>query len=265
VVGRFASVDPLLGEDAGDRENPQRLGLYTYVRNNPIALVDPTGLIEMDPFKLAIKAKKAFWGVKEPKPAPSKNTGKYLKGDQWQSSKALNPTTDDVPGLAFGLIPAGQFGKYKEAVQSYRNLKRFNDVADAGDRGNDIDAGFATAGAFPFLGQGIGLGRIILALADRSGLLKDGGYTSNPTDPSMDAAKVGALKGEAHYRAVGKRETAWAGLLYDPDPNATLGELIEREERRRQPPTLGRNKPRARKSPADIGLEGIGEPGTIGE
>jgi RHS repeat-associated protein len=38
--GRFMSVDPLAG-DVGD---PQSLNLYSYVRNNPINFIDPTGM-----------------------------------------------------------------------------------------------------------------------------------------------------------------------------------------------------------------------------
>jgi RHS repeat-associated protein len=40
VLGRFLSVDPLVGA-GGD---PQSWNAYTYVRNNPLRLVDPTGM-----------------------------------------------------------------------------------------------------------------------------------------------------------------------------------------------------------------------------
>src|SRR5207302_8864572 len=39
-LGRFMSGDPL----GGDPSDPQTLNLYTYVRNNQINLVDPSGL-----------------------------------------------------------------------------------------------------------------------------------------------------------------------------------------------------------------------------
>ncbi len=42
-VGRFASLDPLSGH-TGD---PQSLNRYTYVRNNPVGLVDPSGLCDV--------------------------------------------------------------------------------------------------------------------------------------------------------------------------------------------------------------------------
>jgi RHS repeat-associated protein len=41
--GRFLQPDPL-GLGAGDLTNPQSLNLYSYVQNDPINLVDPTGL-----------------------------------------------------------------------------------------------------------------------------------------------------------------------------------------------------------------------------
>jgi uncharacterized protein RhaS with RHS repeats len=42
-MGRFISPDPS-GLDYADQTNPQSLNLYSYVLNNPIALIDPTGL-----------------------------------------------------------------------------------------------------------------------------------------------------------------------------------------------------------------------------
>jgi RHS repeat-associated protein len=45
LMGRFMSVDPL----AGRRANPQSLNRYTYVLNDPINLVDPTGAEPDDP------------------------------------------------------------------------------------------------------------------------------------------------------------------------------------------------------------------------
>jgi RHS repeat-associated protein len=42
--GRFAQSDPL-GIGAASLENPQSLNLYSYVQNNPVNFVDPTGLL----------------------------------------------------------------------------------------------------------------------------------------------------------------------------------------------------------------------------
>ena len=40
-LGRFMTTDPI----AGQVSNPQSLNLYSYVRNNPLTLIDPTGMI----------------------------------------------------------------------------------------------------------------------------------------------------------------------------------------------------------------------------
>ena len=46
AIARFATPDPLYvhAENQNVVENPQLLGLYTYVLNNPVHLVDPTGM-----------------------------------------------------------------------------------------------------------------------------------------------------------------------------------------------------------------------------
>lgn len=46
IQGRFISVDPL----GGGIKNPQSLNRYVYVLNNPLRLVDPSGLKEKDPW-----------------------------------------------------------------------------------------------------------------------------------------------------------------------------------------------------------------------
>jgi RHS repeat-associated protein len=44
LMGRFMSVDPFT-VTPGRVEDPQQLNLYSYVRNNPLKLVDPTGML----------------------------------------------------------------------------------------------------------------------------------------------------------------------------------------------------------------------------
>ena len=44
--GRFTSVDPLMA--SADTGNPQSLNRYAYTLNNPVNLVDPTGLVSID-------------------------------------------------------------------------------------------------------------------------------------------------------------------------------------------------------------------------
>ena len=45
ALGRFLSPDPLLG----DLQRPQSLNAYSYVSNNPLSRVDPTGLVDEIP------------------------------------------------------------------------------------------------------------------------------------------------------------------------------------------------------------------------
>jgi RHS repeat-associated protein len=46
-IGRFLSPDgPLVDQEVGD---PQSWNLYSYVRNSPMGMVDPTGMFEEDP------------------------------------------------------------------------------------------------------------------------------------------------------------------------------------------------------------------------
>jgi len=45
VIGRFLSIDPVTFMDTG---NPGMFNRYSYVSNNPINLIDPTGMIERE-------------------------------------------------------------------------------------------------------------------------------------------------------------------------------------------------------------------------
>ncbi len=49
IQGRFTSPDPLLA--SGRSEKPQSWNRYNYVLNNPLRLVDPSGMIDNDPPK----------------------------------------------------------------------------------------------------------------------------------------------------------------------------------------------------------------------
>lgn len=44
LIGRFVSMDPV----SGDPKNPQSLNKYSYVQNNPVKYVDPTGKYQKD-------------------------------------------------------------------------------------------------------------------------------------------------------------------------------------------------------------------------
>src|SRR6185437_15004712 len=62
--GRFTSVDPLAA--SGKPMNPQTWNRYAYVLNNPLRLIDPTGLAPQDPSRQSTK-KEALFFLKHPK------------------------------------------------------------------------------------------------------------------------------------------------------------------------------------------------------
>jgi RHS repeat-associated protein len=84
-IGRFLSVDPLYG-DPGAMEaekleaflsNPQKLGLYSYVLNNPLRFTDPTGLEERGMISLTREEMKADIGYFSKTDSTARETG-YL-------------------------------------------------------------------------------------------------------------------------------------------------------------------------------------------
>jgi RHS repeat-associated protein len=53
--GRFSSPDRLLS--SGKEEEPQSWNRYSYVLNNPLALIDPSGLYEFDASSANLEAR----------------------------------------------------------------------------------------------------------------------------------------------------------------------------------------------------------------
>ncbi len=62
-MGRFVSADPIT-VTPGRVVDPQQLNLYSYVRNNPLRLVDPTGMI-IDDSQLSDKDKKKWQKIQD--------------------------------------------------------------------------------------------------------------------------------------------------------------------------------------------------------
>jgi len=62
-MGRFVSADPIT-VTPGRVVDPQQLNLYSYVRNNPLRLVDPTGML-LDDSQLSDKDKKKWQKIQD--------------------------------------------------------------------------------------------------------------------------------------------------------------------------------------------------------
>src|SRR5439155_20965353 len=73
--GRFTSADPIT-VTADRLVDPEQLNLYAYVRNNPLAFIDPTGMI-IDPSRLNEKDKGRWEKIQEIINAKDKD-GNYL-------------------------------------------------------------------------------------------------------------------------------------------------------------------------------------------
>lgn len=64
MQGRFTSVDPLAS--SAKLTNPQTWNRYAYVLNNPLRLIDPTGMAPQDPSRPSTKKEAQFF-LKHPK------------------------------------------------------------------------------------------------------------------------------------------------------------------------------------------------------
>jgi RHS repeat-associated protein len=121
TLGRFVSADPVLGH----LRNPQTLDRYAYARNNPLALLDPTGLDGID------------WGA----------LGAVVAGALIVAG-AVALCTTGVGCIVTAIVIAGVVGA---AV----------DVAITAAQGNQVTVGTAVNGAF----MGLLGGAIVLSVA----------------------------------------------------------------------------------------------------
>ena len=81
-MGRFMSPDPS-GLYYADQTNPQSFNLYSYVLNNPLKLVDPTGLGW------------CYYGNTDPGAAPSNDPSDY------DMDSPIRRTAKEVNGMTF--------------------------------------------------------------------------------------------------------------------------------------------------------------------
>src|SRR5215217_6267989 len=82
IQGRFTSADPI-AMTSQRPPDPQRLNLYSYVRNNPLIYTDPNGLELYFEFEFDSKGKVKNWSdAKQYKKALEKATGLKLDIDK---------------------------------------------------------------------------------------------------------------------------------------------------------------------------------------
>jgi len=151
-VGRFLSVDPLLG----NASSPQSWNRYTYARNNPILVTDPKGLYickgldnQCQTLKLTLTQLKfdvARMSIAEGRLEAQKIVAAY--GDYGNRKTKINTVWIDaakvdlngkrlvgpdgmyVPALRPGII--GQAGRLGNILVSFQNLR----VKSGGDSGS---------------------------------------------------------------------------------------------------------------------------------
>ena len=125
VLGRFLSADP--GNAGADLSDPQTWNGYSYVRNNPLALVDPSGMDATDPGDDCFSDPTCGGGIgwpfppidfpwptsmpippPPPQPSPTviQNAGGVYGQGQWGSY----PNDGETLGLPPGMSVPGPFG-----------------------------------------------------------------------------------------------------------------------------------------------------------
>jgi RHS repeat-associated protein len=127
VLGKFISADPLYAATGNDGGNPQRLGLYTYVLNNPLRFTDPSGLGEEDThgamtYRMAIAA-----GFTEEHAAIIALSAQGMDKDS--RYKPVDGVLGTAKNMATGVAPYWHFGLDNFYVGlSYDFLGRQQDV-----------------------------------------------------------------------------------------------------------------------------------------
>jgi RHS repeat-associated protein len=167
--GRFTSVDPIFMQ-AEMATDPQRFNLYAYVRNNPLAFVDPTG----ESIRLEGTAEERTALLKALQDAVGEEAAKYLYINPYEVKDGDGNVirTDYYVGIYTGMDGgnAPSFEQLNEVASDFGALIRDEKTVAVGfsDRGNIIDDRGASAE----------LGRIGTTLTSSPGLTgKFGGET----------------------------------------------------------------------------------------
>ncbi|MDR6553468.1 RHS repeat-associated core domain-containing protein [Paenibacillus qinlingensis] len=159
-IGRFISQDSYWGEDS----NPLSLNLYTYVHNNPIMYVDPTGHAAqtVNDIIKAIDEQKEIWAREE--------AGAGSGRDQWTQAQenahnAADSLRQELARLESGNQQVAQLvqDNGNEAAgdwESYKHEVVKRDIEDKIDRGEQItqqdQENFVKSSAMIVVAQGIG-------------------------------------------------------------------------------------------------------------
>jgi hypothetical protein len=112
--GRFTSPDPILS--SGRVENPATWNRYTYVLNNPLMLVDPTGLFEWDST------------LKDDATLDQKTRDQRKKLRDGFTNGRNKARTDAAKLLAKGKLSQDKYDKIIKALDSYGDENKANGV-----------------------------------------------------------------------------------------------------------------------------------------
>jgi RHS repeat-associated protein len=148
--GRFSSADPLLS--SGREEEPQSWNRYSYVLNNPLRLIDPSGLYEFDSSVSEEQRKKFIAGFNQAKANLAKIAGVY--GDNSKEYQKAQRASD-----AYGAKADGSDGiKNGVTIHASEGADGYTQVAGAGPK--DIRVTFSSASfASERFSEGIGARR----------------------------------------------------------------------------------------------------------
>lgn len=188
--GRFTSTDPLLS--SGREEEPQSWNRYSYVLNNPLRLIDPSGLYEFDSSVSQEQRKKFIAGFNQAKANLAKIAGVY--GDNSKQYQKAQRALD-----AYGAKADGSDGiKNGVTIRAAEGNDGATQVAGAGPK--DIRVTFDSA-SFASEHFSEGLGHEGSHVADGSDWVK--GRYADKANPSayqfeVDGYTVQSLMAEAN-------------------------------------------------------------------